>query len=159
MKIEFESIGTIYTPFESLEKMPIQPTGAEQVEGKIVLKPEYEKGLKDVDGFSHLILIYLFHGSDGFNLEVVPFLDKQKRGLFSTRAPKRPNPVGLSVVKLEQVKGAELFITGIDVLNKTPLIDIKPYVPKFDVRPDAKAGWLEAAQKEAVSRKSDDRFV
>ena len=104
MGIQFNPIGTIHSPFKDIKRMPIQPTGAQGVEGRIRLDPNYVEGLADLDGFSHIILIYLFHRSQGYNLTVVPFLDKTPRGLFATRAPKRPNPIGLSVVKLEAVE-------------------------------------------------------
>jgi len=132
MKFTISSIGTIETPFNDLKGMPIQPSGAAEVQGTIVLEKEYEQGLSDLEGFSHIILLYFFHQSKGYNLMVKPFLDDQKRGLFSTRAPKRPNPIGLSIVRLIKREGNRLSIEGIDVLNGTPLIDIKPYVPGFD---------------------------
>jgi len=139
--------------------MPIQPSGAAEVQGTIVLEKEYEQGLSDLEGFSHIILLYFFHQSKGYNLMVKPFLDDQKRGLFSTRAPKRPNPIGLSIVRLIKREGNRLTIEGIDVLNGTPLIDIKPYVPGFDTKEMTTIGWLENKQENATALKSDDRFV
>ncbi|MCP4024183.1 MAG: tRNA (N6-threonylcarbamoyladenosine(37)-N6)-methyltransferase TrmO, partial [Desulfobacteraceae bacterium] len=135
------------------------PTGAEAVQGRIIIDSNFEEGLSDLDGFSHLILLYHFHKSKGYDLKVKPFLDDQKRGLFSTRAPRRPNPIGLSIVRLLKKKGRILIIQGIDVLNGTPLIDIKPYVPKFDVKEATATGWLELNQDKAVSKRSDDRFA
>lgn len=157
--ITFSPIGMIHTPFESLEGMPIQPSEASDVEGTVVLEPEYEQGLTDIEGFSHIILLFWLHKSKGYSLMVKPFLDDQKRGLFSTRAPRRPNPVGLSIVRLLNRKGAVLTVKGIDILNNTPLIDIKPYVPKFDIKQATRSGWLEKNQLKAVDTRSDDRFV
>jgi tRNA-Thr(GGU) m(6)t(6)A37 methyltransferase TsaA len=152
-------IGTIHTPFDDLEGMPIQPSGAADVIGTIVVDKEFEQGLTDLEGFSHIILLYHLHQSKGFNLMVKPFLDNQKRGLFSTRAPRRPNPIGLSIVQLIKREGNELTVKGIDVLDNTPLIDIKPYVPGFDAKEVTAVGWLEKNYKNAVSLKSDDRFI
>ncbi|MCP4718818.1 MAG: tRNA (N6-threonylcarbamoyladenosine(37)-N6)-methyltransferase TrmO, partial [Desulfobacteraceae bacterium] len=119
----------------------------------------YEQGLSDIQGFSHIILLYHFNKSTGYDLLVTPFMDTEKRGLFSTRAPRRPNPIGLSIVELTGRDKNLIFVKGIDVLNNTPLIDIKPYVPKFDVKEVTATGWLEKAQELSVSLKSDDRFI
>ena len=159
MDITFSPIGTIHTPFKNLEGMPIQPSGAKDIEGRIEMDKAYEEGLNDIDGFSHLILLYCFHQSNSFDLTVIPFLDKTPRGLFSTRAPRRPNPIGLSIVRLVERQENILLIKDIDVLDGTPLIDIKPYVPTFDTRPDASAGWLEKNQKDSLSLRSDNRFI
>ncbi|MBU8848664.1 MAG: tRNA (N6-threonylcarbamoyladenosine(37)-N6)-methyltransferase TrmO [Desulfobacterales bacterium] len=159
MKFSIFPIGTIETPFDDLEGMPIQPSGASQAQGTIVIDKEYEQGLNDLEGFSHIILLYHFHQSKGYNLMVKPFLDDQKRGLFSTRAPRRPNPIGLSIVRLIKREGNRLTIEGIDVLNGTPLIDIKPYVPGFDTKDVTAIGWLENKQENAIDLKSDDRFL
>lgn len=159
MNINISSIGIIHTPFDNLEGMPIQPSGADKVTGTIVVDKEYEQGLKDLEGFSHLILLYHFHQSKGYDLIVTPFLDDQKRGVFSTRAPRRPNPIGLSIVNLVKIEGNRLTVKGIDMLDGTPLIDIKPYVPEFDSKAVTAIGWLEKKQKNAAFLKSDDRFV
>ncbi len=159
MSINITPIGTIETPFNDLKGMPIQPSGAALVQGTIVLDKAYEQGLSDLEGFSHIILLYHFHQSTGYSLIVTPFLDDQKRGLFSTRAPRRPNPIGLSIVRLIKREGNRLTIEGIDVLNGTPLIDIKPYVPGFDTKKVTAIGWLEKSHEKATSLKSDDRFV
>jgi tRNA-Thr(GGU) m(6)t(6)A37 methyltransferase TsaA len=158
MRIEVQPIGVIHTPFTSLEGMPIQPTGAQGVLGTVEIFKEYHPGLKDLEGFSHIILIYYFHSSSGFSLHVVPFLDSQPRGLFATRAPKRPNPIGLSVVQLNTIDKGILHIRNVDILDGTPLLDIKPYVPDFDAPTDVRTGWLEKVGKSAWSLKSDDRF-
>ncbi|WP_022665993.1 tRNA (N6-threonylcarbamoyladenosine(37)-N6)-methyltransferase TrmO [Desulfospira joergensenii] len=159
MSIDFSPIGTIHTPFDDLKGMPIQPSGAKDVKGIIEVFQEYEQGLNDLEGFSHIILLYHFNKSRGFDLMVTPFLDTQKRGLFSTRAPRRPNPIGLSIVEILGREKNKIFIKGIDVLNKTPLLDIKPYVPRFDTKEVSASGWLEQTQDDSVSMKSDDRFI
>jgi len=159
MAITFTPIGTIHTPFTNLAGMPIQPSGAKDVKGEIILEPQYEEGLRDLDGFSHIILIYHFHLSKGFRLTIKPFLDTVNRGLFSTRAPRRPNPIGLSIVRLVRIDGLTLHIQGVDVLDGTPLLDIKPWVPAFDVRENARTGWLDDKQGGSRSQKSDRRFV
>lgn len=152
-------IGIIRSPFKTLDGMPIQPSGAKSVEGIVEVEPKYEIGLKDLDGFSHIILIYHFHKSEGFSLQIVPFLDHEPRGLFATRAPNRPNPIGLSVVKLKTVRGNILEIENVDILDQTPLLDIKPFVPDFDVFENAQTGWLEKASKNVKDKKSDERFM
>ena len=157
--MKLRSIGSIETEFNDPSGMPIQSTGAELTAGRVIVDEAYEEGLADIDGFSHLILLYYFHKSKGYDLMVKPFLDDQKRGLFSTRAPRRPNQIGLSIVKLLSRNGPVLTIQGIDVLNGTPLIDIKPYVPTFDIKEVTATGWLEKKQNQARSMKSDDRFV
>ena len=158
MAISITPIGIIQTPFKDIDGMPVQPSGARDVPGQLVLDPQYEAGLCDLDGFSHLILLYHFHLSKGYSLTVKPFLDTVKRGLFSTRAPRRPNPIGLSIVRLNRIDGRILHILDVDMVDGTPLLDIKPYVPTFDVRSDARAGWLERSQKRSTSLKSDQRF-
>lgn len=159
MEFKLTPIGIIKSPFKTLEGMPIQPAGASDVTGTVLVNEEYAGGLKDLDGFSHIILLYCFHQSTGFDLAVKPFLDDVHRGLFSTRAPRRPNPIGLSVVELLGIDSNCLTIKGVDVLDKTPLIDIKPYVPEFDTHENIRAGWLEKAQHKAGSMKSDNRFI
>jgi tRNA-Thr(GGU) m(6)t(6)A37 methyltransferase TsaA len=159
MAISFTPIGIIHTPFSTLDGMPIQPSDASDVKGEIILEPPYEEGLRDLDGFSHIILLYHFHLSKGYRLTVTPFLDNVERGLFSTRAPRRPNPIGLSIVRLVRIDGLTLHVQGVDVLDGTPLLDIKPWVPGFDVRENARAGWLDDKQQDSRSLKSDRRFV
>jgi tRNA-Thr(GGU) m(6)t(6)A37 methyltransferase TsaA len=159
MSISITPIGIIETPFDDLKGMPIQPSGADKIQGTIIIDKEYEEGLSDLEGFSHIILLYHFHKSKGYNLMVKPFMDDQQRGLFSTRAPRRPNPIGLSIVQLIKIENSKISIQGIDVLNGTPLIDIKPYVPGFDAREVTKLGWLDKNYKKSESLKSDDRFI
>ncbi|MFH7325695.1 tRNA (N6-threonylcarbamoyladenosine(37)-N6)-methyltransferase TrmO [Desulfurivibrio sp. C05AmB] len=156
--ITMQPIGIIHTPFRQLAEMPIQPAGAVGVQGTVEIFEPFWAGLKDLDGFSHIILLYLFHGSQGFSLEVVPFLDTQPRGLFATRAPRRPNPIGLSTVRLDRIENGNLQVRNVDILDKTPLLDIKPYVPEFDAQTEVRSGWLEQARKTVARRKSDNRF-
>ena len=151
-------IGIIHTPFRQLEGMPIQPAGAVGVKGTVEVFEEFRAGLKDLNEFSHIILLYIFHRSQGFELEVVPYMDTQPRGLFATRAPKRPNPIGLSTVQLDRIENGNLHVRNADILNGTPLLDIKPYVPEFDNYAQVRAGWLEHVRKTVDDRKSDDRF-
>jgi len=157
--IPFTPIGIIHSPYKELEGMPIQPAGAEGVRGTVELHPEYQAGLQDLEGFSHIILLYHFHCSRGYTLQVIPFLDTQPRGLFATRAPKRPNAIGLSVVALESIDEAVLHLKNVDILDGTPLLDIKPYVPEFDKQDEVRTGWLEEAGKNAGARASDGRFI
>ena len=162
MKIEFESIGTIHTPSTELEGMPIQPTGAKGIEGKICIKDEVKAGLKDIEGFSHLILIYYLHKTKGNALEVKPFMDKNTHGVFATRSPKRPNNIGMTTVKLDKVEDDVLYVSNVDILDGTPLLDIKPYVPQLfeDTLVDKiKIGWFENNHQKAKSQKADDRFI
>ena len=156
--MEVHPIGVIRTPYRELAGMPIQPSGAAGVKGTVEVMPEYARGLQDLDGFSHIILIYLFDRSAGYELQVVPFLDTSLRGLFSTRAPRRPNPIGLSVVKLERITGRVLHVDGVDILDDTPLLDIKPYVPAFDAPRDCETGWLANVDDTAREKRSDGRF-
>ncbi len=158
-QICFIPIGIIHSPFQDLAGMPIQPSTAEGVEGKIVLDPAYQAGLKDLEGFSHIYLLYYFHKSGNPELLVKPFLDDQKRGVFATRAPRRPNNIGLSIVKLINIQGNELQIANVDILDGTPLLDIKPYVPYFDEPEVNRVGWLEKYKGEIEGKLSDDRFA
>ena len=158
MKIENHPIGIIHSPFTELSGMPIQPAGAAGVEGTVEVFSKYKDGLKDLEGFSHIIILYHFHQSKGFKLHVVPFMDSTPRGVFATRAPKRPNPIGLSVIKLQKIQDNILYVENVDILDGTPLLDIKPYVPEFDEQTEVRTGWLEEARKEVLNRKSDQRF-
>jgi len=159
MEFIYRPIGVIRTPFPTLEGMPIQPSGAEGVRGTIEVFPEFEKGLLDLDGFSHLIPLYHFHRSKGFALEVTPFLEDTRHGVFATRAPRRPNAIGLSVVRLTGIVDNRILqVENIDVLDGTPLLDLKPYVPSFDHWKADSSGWLDATAERAKSLKSDDRF-
>ena len=157
--MEVVPIGIIRSPFKALEDMPIQPRGAAGIRGTVEVAASFCEGLKDLDGFSHIILLYQFHRSQGYALQVVPFMDTTPRGLFATRAPKRPNPIGLSIVELERVDGNCLHISNVDILDGTPLLDIKPYVPRFDIHQVTRSGWLEHSDKNVTTHKSDTRFT
>ena len=158
MEILFKSIGVVHTPFTSPEGMPIQPAGAAGVKGTVEVNVDLVEGLSDLEGFSHIILIYHFHRSQGFNLTVTPFLDTKAHGVFATRAPRRPNPIGLSVVKLGAVKGNILEIEDADLLDGTPLFDIKPYIPAFDSYITEKCGWMKNRENDLQNFRADDRF-
>ncbi len=141
----FRAIGVIRTPFAEQRETPIQPVYAQGVRGALELDPEYEEALRDLDGFERIWVLYAFDRARAFEPLVVPYRDQVPRGLFATRAPSRPNPVGLSVFRLLGIEGAVVRVADVDVLDGTPLLDIKPYVPAFDAFPDAAAGWLDAA--------------
>lgn len=158
-KIVLNPIGVIRTPHTDVKNMPIQPVAAEGVRGYIELLPEYVDGLKDIDGFSHLTLLYRFHKIEGYELQVIPFMDTEKRGIFACKAPKRPNAIGLSTVKLIGVEGNILHIEQVDMLDGTPLIDIKPFYPRYDNRSDVTIGWLEKNNDLPLEKlRSDERF-
>lgn len=158
-EVRYKPIGVIHSPFKEPKGTPIQPTAAKDVEGFVEVFPEYAEGLKDLDGFSHIILIYHFHLVKKPSLKVKPFMDTQVHGVFSTRAPSRPNPIGISVVRLIGVKGNLLHIRDVDVVDGTPLLDIKPYVPEFDARKAERIGWLEKNIHKLSASKDDGRFV
>jgi len=157
-EIKYKPIGIIHSPFQQPKGTPIQPTAAKGVDGTVEVFPEYVEGLKDLDGFSHIILIYHFHLSKKFSLKVKPFMDNQIHGVFSTRAPSRPNPIGISIVRLIKIEKNILYIRDVDVIDGTPLLDIKPYVPEFDVRAVDKIGWLEKNVNKLPTSKDDGRF-
>lgn len=151
-------IGTIHSPFSDPSDVPIQPIGAAGVEGTIEILPAFIEGLEDLEGFSHIFLLYHFHLARRSSLTVRPFLDDKPHGVFSTRAPTRPNPIGLSLVRLLRREGAALWVSDIDVVDGTPLLDIKPHVPEFDARETTRIGWLEGKTHLARGARSDDRF-
>lgn len=157
-KIVYQPIGIIHSPFQNIQGMPIQPTGAKGIAGTIEIYPEFAEGLKDLEGFSHIILIYHFHLSKGYSLKVKPFMDENYRGVFATRAPKRPNPIGISIVRLVRIEDTIIHIEDIDIIDGTPLLDIKPYVPEFDVQEIEKIGWLSQKAEKVHKIKSDERF-
>jgi len=158
MGISYRPIGVIHSPFTDIEGMPIQPTGAFGIKGTVEVFPEFVEGLKDLEGFSHVILLYHFHRVQGAKLVVTPFMDSRPHGVFATRAPKRPNPIGLSIVRLLGIEQNILRIENVDILDGTPLLDIKPYVPEFDQPPADRMGWLEQAKGRVQSKRSDGRF-
>ena len=158
MQINYNSIGIIHTPYSERSGTPIQPVGAKGIKGTIELEEQYIEALADLDGFSHIILIYHLHRSEGWKSAVTPFMDTVEHGVFATRAPARPNAIGLSVVQLLEVRGNKLLVSGVDILDGTPLLDIKPYVPAFDQIEAPRTGWLEKNAVKATSQKADRRF-
>jgi tRNA-Thr(GGU) m(6)t(6)A37 methyltransferase TsaA len=157
-EIRYRPIGIIHSPFKKVDGMPIQPSGALGIKGTVELFTEYSTGLKDMDGFSHIILIYHFHLSRGYALETSPFMEEETHGIFAMRAPARPNPIGISVVRLVGIEDNILHIEDVDIVDGTPLLDIKPYVPDFDWREAERIGWLSTKSQHARKHKSDNRF-
>ncbi len=157
-EIVLSPIGIIHSPYKSIEDVPIQSKAAKGTMGHIELEPQYREGLKDLEGFSHIYLIFNFHLSSGYELRVKPFLDETYRGLFSTRAPRRPNQIGLSIVRLIRIEGYTLFFENPDMVDGTPLLDIKPYIPKFDKSTKVRIGWLTDKIDKMDQLKSDGRF-
>ena len=157
--ITLNPIGIIHTPHKEITYMPIQPVVANGIKGYIELLPEYVQGLTDLDGFSHIILIYHFHKVQHYELMVTPFMDNTRHGLFATRAPKRPNAIGMSTVKLTGIEDNILYIEQVDMLDGSPLIDIKPFFQKYDNRTKTKAGWLDKIKNiKPAQLMSDGRF-
>lgn len=154
MDIVLHPIGTIHTPHKNKSEAPIQPSRAEGAEGVVEVFPEYEEGLSDLEGFSHIYLLFYFHKSAGYSLKVTPYLENKLRGLFATRSPNRPCGIGLSVVRLLKIEGNKLYIKDADMLDGTPLLDIKPFTDEFDKRTEIKVGWLEGRLKRKSKRSS-----
>ena len=156
--ISYRPIGTIHSPFTAEAGMPIQGEFSD-ASGTIELDEEYVDGLRDLEGFSHIIIVYHFDRSEGYDLETEPYLEDEPRGLFATRAPRRPNPIGLSIVEVTDVSGSTISVEGIDVLDGTPLLDLKPYVPTFDRVEEAKIGWMTDVIANESRHRADDRFL
>lgn len=151
--IVYTPIGVIRSEHREAEKTPIQPVYARGCSARAEILPQYAEGLKDLEGFSHLLLLYHFHRAGEPLLTVVPFTDDQPRGLFSTRSPRRPNPIGLSLVRLLRIEGATLHLSDVDILDGTPLLDIKPYIPRFEHADDAKGGWTAQIDEETARQR------
>lgn len=156
--IVYRPIGLLRSPFLDVNGMPIQPTGAKGVRGHIEVRSDLVPGLQDLEGFSHVIVIYHLHEISSAALVVRPYLDQGEHGIFATRSPKRPNPIGLSVLEVVGVEGSRVLLSNVDILDGTPVLDIKPYVPRFDVWPADRVGWLESAAEDADHVRSDRRF-
>ncbi|KOR31821.1 S-adenosyl-L-methionine-binding protein [Achromatium sp. WMS3] len=152
-------IGTIKSPFNDLKNMPIQPIAAKDIIAKCIIDEQYIDGLKDLEGFSHIYLIYKFHKASRTELTVVPFMDTEMRGVFATRSPLRPSHIGISIVELLSKHGNILTIRGCDILDGTPIIDIKPYIAKFDLQENTTSGWMKATIDEISNKRSDERFI
>jgi tRNA (adenine37-N6)-methyltransferase len=152
-----EPIGIIRSPFTDIENMPIQPKGAADVEGTVHIHESYVEGLKDLEGFSHIYLIYLFHKTKGMSLTVTPFMDSTVRGVFATRSPPQAQP-HWSIVQLVKIENGILTVKGIDVVDRTPLLDIKPYIRNFDSVEESLSGWMAASEDEVAKKRSDGRF-
>lgn len=157
-RMVFKPIGVIHSPFKKQEGTPIQPRAGKNIKGTVEVFPEYAGGLKDLDGFSHIMLIFHLHLSKKWSLQVYPYMDDKLRGVFATRAPRRPNAIGVSVVRLIRIKRNLLYIQDLDIIDGTPLLDIKPYVPEFDRRQSFRIGWLKRRVRHAESKKADKRF-
>lgn len=151
--IVYRPIGVIHSEHTVAEETPIQPAYARGCRGRVEVFPEYAEGLRDLEGFSHIFLLYQFHRRGAVKLLVKPFLQDVVRGVFSTRAPCRPNSIGLSIVELIHCEGNELYCDGVDILDGTPLIDIKPYTSKFDYIVTSKNGWQDEVDNAAAGRR------
>jgi len=158
-EITYKSIGFIRTPFTTISDMPIQSSGASGISGFIDLNIDLLEGLTDLDGFSHLILLYHFHLVKEAKLSVIPFMDDKPHGIFATRAPVRPNTIGISIVKLQKIENNLIYFEGADMVDNSPLLDIKPFFPKYDNQQNVKFGWLEGKGDIDITKmKSDSRF-
>jgi len=157
-KINYRPIGVVHSPFQQMKGTPIQGIFAPEAEGSVEVFEEFAEGLRDVELFSHLYLLYCFHQAGPGELVCVPFLDDQPRGIFATRAPRRPNAIGLSIVRLLARQGRVLRVGELDIMDGTPLLDIKPYVPQMDHRPEAGSGWVKDTRRRATKEGADERF-
>lgn len=150
--IRYTPIGVIESEHTRPEETPIQPVYAAECRGRAVIEPAYAKGLRDIEGFSHIFLIYHLDRAGRATLTVKPFLQDSRRGIFATRSPHRPNPIGVSVVRLLKVEGNVLHLAGVDILDGTPLLDIKPYVERFDSIEGIRNGWQQEVPEETARR-------
>lgn len=156
--ILYHPIGIIHSPYKESKGTPIQPVAGSGNEAVVEIYPDYAEGLKDIEGFSHLILIFHMHLIRNSQLKVVPFLDTYEHGVFATRAPGRPNPIGFSIVRLEKVEGTLLYIKDIDILDGSPLLDIKTFIPAFDIRNADRTGWFSKNDHDISKTQDDGRF-
>jgi tRNA (adenine37-N6)-methyltransferase len=156
--VTYTPIGVIRTPFSEPAGMPVQAVAAVGIAGTIELDPAYAEGLADLDGFSHLHLLYHLHRMTGARMTVVPFMDTVPHGLFATRSPARPNPIGLSTVRLVGIEGTRIRIEDVDILDGTPLLDMKPYVPQLDDRAEPRIGWYAGRVERVAEIRADERF-
>jgi tRNA-Thr(GGU) m(6)t(6)A37 methyltransferase TsaA len=158
--VAYRPIGVLRSPHTEVAGMPIQPVGARGVAGHVEVAGEFIEGLLDLEHFSHVILIYHLHRIEGYDLQVLPFLDTKRHGIFATRSPKRPNAIGFSVLELAGVdhQSGHVLLRNVDILDGTPVLDIKPYVPAFDVWPAERIGWFAGKAEDAETCKADERF-
>ncbi|MEA3560422.1 MAG: tRNA (N6-threonylcarbamoyladenosine(37)-N6)-methyltransferase TrmO [Candidatus Omnitrophota bacterium] len=157
-KFVFQSIGVIHSPHKEISKIPIQPVFCKDIEGTVILNSEYAEGLKDLQGFSHIYLFYYFHQSRRICLHLKTYLSNQKHGIFATRAPHRPNKLGMSLVRLVKIKDNILHIKDIDILDGTPLLDIKPYIQRFDSKKNTRSGWQDTISDDTASMRGLRHF-
>ena len=157
-EIRYMPIGVVHSPFREMKDTPIQPSADRETEGQVEIFPEFAEGLKDLEGFSHVILIFHCHLSGKPSLRITPYMDNELRGVFATRAPSRPNPIGISVVRLLRIEEGRLIIQGHDVIDGTPLLDLKPYVPEFIPSGPVEIGWLQNRVRTLPNKKADGRF-
>jgi tRNA-Thr(GGU) m(6)t(6)A37 methyltransferase TsaA len=156
--VTFTPIGTIRSDHRAADTTPIQPVFARGCRGRAEILPAYAAGLADLEAFSHVILLYVFDRAGAMRLTVEPFLEAATHGIFATRHPARPNPLGLSVVRLEKIEGTILHLDDVDILDGTPLLDVKPYVPRFDQVADARGGWTDGIDEATASRRGRRGF-
>ena len=156
--MEIKAIGIVHSPFQHAQGTPIQPYCAEGTEATVEVFEPFAEGLADLDGFERIWLLFWCHLASEPRLQVIPYRDTEPHGLFSTRAPARPNPIGMSAVRLLSVENRLLRVAEIDILDGTPLLDIKPYVPQYDSLCTARCGWLETSRTSATVRSADGRF-
>lgn len=157
--IIYQPIGIVHSPFKKVAGMPIQPCGAKEAGGSIEIFTKYEKGLKDIEGFSHIIVLYHFHKITHWASEVIPFMDNKLHGIFATRSPARPNAIGISILPLLRREGSWLYVEELDILDKTPVLDLKPFFGPYDNRIQVRSGWLETVVKTPGNVVADNRFL
>ena len=158
-KVKYKSIGVIHSPFKEAKGVPIQSVAAKGIGGTVEIFQEYIDGLDNLEGFSHIILIYHFHLFKSSSLKIKPYMDNETHGIFATRGPSRPNPIGISIVRFVRMEESILYIQDVDIIDGTPLLDIKPYVPEFDIRKVDRIGWLEKNVHKLLTIKDDGRFT
>ena len=156
--VTFHPIGIVHSPYKEKVGTPIQANFDNETPGTIEIFAPYQEGLEGIEGFSHIYVLYVFDRAKEAKLKVKPFLKDIEVGVFATRAPSRPNPIGLSIVELKAREGWLLRVAGLDILDKTPVLDIKPYVPKFDIREVTRLGWMEGVMEDASRHRADARF-
>lgn len=157
-KVTYTPIGIVRSGHHRPEETPVQPVFARGCDGRAVVRPEFAEGLQDLEAFSHLILIYHLHRAESPKLVVQPFTDNRPHGVFSTRHPRRPNPIGFSVVRLLRIEGTTLHLADVDILDETPLLDIKPYVPRFDSVHQCRGGWTEKVGDQTALRRGRRKY-